>query len=348
MSITPDQLPNQLKKQLAPLYAIVGDELLLAQEAADAIREHARLQGYTERHVFSVEARFDWSNLQRWNHQSSLFGERRLLDVRIPSGKPGKEGGAAIEALCHALPADTITLVTLPRIDRQTQTTKWFKTLEQSGVMIAVDPLERTRLAQWLQQRLGQQGQQVTPDTLQFLLDKVEGNLLAAQQEIKKLALIYPPGQLSFEQIRHAVLDVARYDVFNLAEAMLAADSVRYARILQGLQGEGIPPPLILSTLTEPLRNLLHIHQALKTGKPLAQAFKDAHIWRHQQKTMTSAIKRTSPRLLVQALMHAANIDRIIKGVAPGDSWNELLQLGLLIANGPSFIHQPFAYGRND
>lgn len=348
MSITPDQLPNQLKKQLAPLYTIVGDELLLAQEAADAIREHARLQGYTERHVFSVEARFDWSNLQRWNHQSSLFGERRLLDVRIPSGKPGKEGGAAIEALCHALPADTITLVTLPRIDRQTQTTKWFKTLEQSGVMIAVDPLERTRLAQWLQQRLGQQGQQVTPDTLQFLLDKVEGNLLAAQQEIKKLALIYPPGLLSFEQIRHAVLDVARYDVFNLAEAMLAADSVRYARILQGLQGEGIPPPLILSTLAEPLRNLLHIHQALKTGKPLAQAFKDAHIWRHQQKTMTSAIKRTSPRLLVQALMHAANIDRIIKGVAPGDSWNELLQLGLLIANGPSFIHQPFACGRND
>lgn len=343
MGINSDQLLRQLQKQLAPLYAIVGDERLLAMEAADAIRTHARQRGYTERNILIADHRFDWSNLQRWHNQSSLFGEKRILDLRIPSGKPGKEGGAAIEALCLNTPADTITLVTLPKIDKQAQASTWFKVVEQASVMIAADPISRSRLTPWIQQRLGIQGQHLAPDTLQFLVDKVEGNLLAAQQEIRKLALLYPPGTLSFEQVKDAVLDVARYDVFNLSEAMLLADTVRYSRILAGLQGEGVAPPLILTTLTEPIRTLLLIHQALDAGKPLAQAFKDARVWGHQQKTMAFAVKRLSPRLLQQTLLHAASIDRIIKGVAQGECWNELLRLGLRLTAGPSFAHWQYA-----
>ncbi|MDV6343358.1 DNA polymerase III subunit delta [Nitrosomonas sp. Is37] len=339
MSITSDQLFRQLQKQLMPLYTITGDELLLAMEAADAIRNHARQHDYTERDIFTVDHRFDWSNLQRWKSQSSLFGERRILDLRIPTGKPGKEGSNAIEALCQNQSADTITLIMLPKIDKQTQASKWFKTLEQSSVMVTADPIEYSRLANWIQQRLDIQGQQIAPDTLQFLVNKVEGNLLAAQQEIKKLALLYPSGILSFEQVKDAVLDVARYDVFSLPEAMLTADTVHYTRILEGLQGEGTPPPLILSTLTEPIRTLLLIHQALDAGKPLAQALKDSQVWNQQQKIMTVAVKRLPSRLLLQALLHAASIDRIIKGIAQGDIWNELLQLGLRLTTRQSFMH---------
>jgi DNA polymerase III subunit delta len=340
MGISPDQLYRQLQKQLAPLYTIMGDELLLAMEAADAIRSHARQQDFTVRDVFTADHRFDWSNLQQWSNQSSLFGDKRLLDLRLPSGKPGKEGGAAIEAFCQDLPPDTMTLITLPRIDKQTQASKWFKALEQSSIMIAADPVDRSRLAHWLQQRLDRQGQHVSPDALQFLADKVEGNLLAAQQEIKKLALLFPHGTLSFEQVKNAVLDVARYDVFSLSEAMLLADTARYSRILEGLQGEGTPPPLILSTLTEPIRTLLLIRQALDAGKPLAQALKDSRVWGQQQKTMTLAVKRLPIRLLHQTLLHAAHIDKIIKGVAQGDCWNELRQLGLRLTAGQSFTYE--------
>lgn len=330
---------HQLPKQLKPLYTIVGDELLLAMEAADAIRTQARQQGYNEREIFTVDHRFDWSNLQRWCSQSSLFGERRLLDLRIPTGKPGKEGGSAIEALCQRPPVDTIVLVTLPKIDKQTQTAKWFKALENASVMIAANLVEHTRLANWIQQRLDMQGQQIAADALQLLANKVEGNLLAAQQEIKKLALLYPAGMLSFEQVRNAVLDVARFDVFSLSEAMLAADTVRYIRILEGLQGEGTPPPLILSTLTEPIRTLLLIHQALDAGKSITQALKESRVWHQQQKIMTLAAKRLPPRLLLQAILHAASIDRMIKGVARGDIWDELLQLGLRLTLRQSFMH---------
>lgn len=339
MRINSDQLFRQLPKQLMPLYTITGDELLLALEAADAIRHQARQHGYTERDIFTADHRFDWSKIQCWQSQSSLFGERRILDLRIPTGKPGKEGGNAIEALCQNPSADTITLIMLPKIDKQTQTSKWFKALDHSSVMVTVDPIEHARLANWIQQRLDSQGQQIAPDSLQFLANKVEGNLLAAQQEIKKLALLYPSGMLSFEQVKNAVLNVARYDVFSLPEAMLTADTVRYTRILEGLQGEGTPPPLILSTLTEPIRTLLLIHQALAAGKPLAQTLKDSRVWHQQQKIMTAAVKRLPPRLLLQALLHAASIDKIIKGVAQGDIWDELLQFGLRLTTRQTSMH---------
>lgn len=331
MRIKLEQLAQHLQKQPAPLYTLFGDEPLLLQEAGDQIRSHAIRQGYTERELFVVEQHFDWRELLNEGSNLSLFGERKIIDLRIPSGKPGKEGGKAIEAYCGALPPDTVTLVTLPRIDKQGQATKWFKALESAGAMVPVYAVERGQLPDWIGQRLATQQQKADPAAVQFLADQVEGNLLAAHQEIQKLALLYPSGQLTFAQIKDVVLNVARYDVFQLADAMLAADAVRFSRILNGLQGEGTAPPLILATLAESIRQLIAVQQGLSAGQPTAQLLQSARIWGDRQKLVMAAVKRIKPQLLIQALSHAAAIDRMIKGVAQGDIWDALLQLGMKV-----------------
>ena len=261
MRIAPEQLARHLEKQLAPLYAVSGDELLLAIEAADLIRAKARQGGYIEREIFNVDTHFNWVELERCSNSLSLFGERRIIDLRIPSGKPGNQGSAVLEKYCRALPPDTVTLVTLPRVDQQGAATRWFKALDAAGAVITVYPVERGRLPAWIGQRLAMQGQNADVDTLQFLADKVEGNLLAAYQELKKLALLYPPGMLSFEQVKDAVLDVARYDAFKLSDAMVAGDAARYARILEVLQGEGMALPLVVNTLAGQIRLLVAIRK---------------------------------------------------------------------------------------
>lgn len=335
MRISPEQLSRHLQKQLAPFYTVFGDELLLSIEAADLIRTRARQAGYSEREIFTIDHHFNWADLRQSSSNLSLFGERRIMDIRIPSGKPGMQGGAAIEAYCHSLPPDTVTLVTLPRIDKQGSAAKWFQALEKSSVMIPVSPVERGRLPAWIGQRLEMQEQSAEPETLQFLAGKVEGNLLAAHQELKKLALLYPVGMLSFNQVKDAVLDVARYDVFKLSNAMMAADTVRYTRILEGLQGEGTALPFIVATLAGQIRSLTVILEGRDSGKPLMQLMNQARVWGgDQQKIVESAASRLSMKQLVQALLHIARIDRISKGVAQGDAWDELLQLGLRLAAG--------------
>jgi DNA polymerase III subunit delta len=334
MRINPEQLSRHLQTQLAPLYTVFGDELLLTIEAADLIRTKARQSAYIEREIFTIDHHFNWSDLQQSSSSLSLFGERRIMDIRIPSGKPGIQGSVAIEAYCRSLPPHTLTLVTLPKIDKQGSATKWFRALENAGVMIPVFRVERTHLPAWIAQRLGMQGQKAAPDTLQFLADKMEGNLLAAHQEVKKLALLYPAGALSFNQVKDAVLDVARYDVFKLSNAMMAADTVRYIRILEGLQGEGTALPFIVVTLAGHIRSLITIRKGLDSGKPLTQLMNQARVWGDQQKAVEDAASRLSARQLVRALLHTAKIDRISKGVAKGDAWDELLQLELRFAVG--------------
>jgi DNA polymerase-3 subunit delta len=329
MRIHPDDLGRHLRKQLAPLYTVFGDELLLAIEAADLIRARARDAGYVEREVFNVDHRFNWAELRYRSSSLSLFGERRVMEIRIPSGKPGSQGSEAIQEYCHALPMDTITLVTLPRMDKQSLTAKWFRSLEEAGEMVPVAAVDRGGLPAWISQRLGLQKQNTDSDTLQFIAEKVEGNLLAAHQEMQKLALLYPEGALSFEQVKHAILDVARYDVFKLPEAMIAADMVRYARMLEGLRGEGVALPLVVGTLSTSIRSLLTIRKGVEAGRPLMQVMKQIGAWGNQQKAMEKAATRLSFEQLMEALLHIAKIDRISKGVAKGEAWDELLQLGL-------------------
>lgn len=333
MRISSDQLSARLKQGLAPLYTVFGDAPLLALEAADRIRAEARAQDYAERVVLTAEQHFDWSRLKSEAVSQSLFAARRILELRIPSGKPGVEGGKALQAFCAALPAETLTLVQLPALDWRAQKAAWFEALESAGTSVEAAQVPRAALPRWLAGRLQAQGQQADDAALEFLADRVEGNLLAAHQEIQKLGLVYPAGALSAEQVESAVLDVARYDVFDLGTLLLAGDAAHLARALEGLRAEGAAAPLVLWTLTEEVRALARVVSLMSSGRPLAQALREARVWGPRQK----AIERHAPRLraaqLEAALLHAARIDRMIKGLARGDPWEEFMRLGLRFSN---------------
>lgn len=332
MRLNVDQLAAHLQRGLTPLYLIYGDEPLLALEAADAIRAQARQAGYAEREVFTVEAGFSWQSLLASGNSLSLFATRRIIEIRIPSGKPGTEGGQALQDYSARLPDDTITVVTCPKLDKQAQATKWFKALELAGTAIPVYPVERSRLPQWIGVRLAAQKQRADSAILQFLADRVEGNLLAAHQEIQKLGLLFPEGPLNFDQVREAVLDVSRYDVFNLSDAMLAGDAARLARILEGLKGEGVAPTLALWAMTQEIRTLAKLKLGQCRGAALPQLLRDLRVWESRQSLVQRALGRLSEARVVAGLKQAAALDRMIKGLSRGDVWDELLQLGLKIA----------------
>jgi DNA polymerase-3 subunit delta len=329
MRIDSEQLPQHLKRGLKPLYTVYGEETLLALEAADRIRAHARAEGYGERDVLTVDTGFNWSDLAMSGNSLSLFGSRRLLELRIPTGKPGVQGADAIKRYSTDVPPDTVTLVSLPKLDKTTLASAWFEALDAAGVIVCANLVPAARLPQWLAGRLDLQGQRADPDTLQMLADLVEGNLLAAQQEVLKLALLFPPGPLAAEDVKSAVTDVTRYDVFKLGEALLTADTARFAHMLEGLRAGGVAPPLVLWAIAEELRALWHISGALAAGKPLPTALRDARVWGRRAELMPRAVRDARLPDLEKALLHAADVDRMIKGLARGDVWDELLQLGL-------------------
>jgi DNA polymerase-3 subunit delta len=332
VKISTEQLPQQLKRGLAPLYTVFGGEPLLALEATDRIRAQARDGGHSEREVLTAEQHFDWSQLRISGQSQSLFAARRILELRIPNGKPGVEGGKALQDFCAQLPIDTITLIYLPAIDRRSQKGAWFEALEAAGVMVEAKQVARGALPAWLAGRLKAQEQTADEETLEFVADKVEGNLLAAYQEVQKLALLFPAGKLSFDQVKEAVLDVARFDVFGLGEIVLSGDARHLARVLDGLQGEGAAPPLVLWAITEEIRAVGRVLAGLAAGRPLDSLWREARIWGARQNLMQRHINRFTQPQIEAALLHAAQIDRIIKGLARGDVWDELLQLGLRFA----------------
>lgn len=332
MRIKPEQLVAHLAKDLKPLYCIYGDEPLLVLEAADQIRHAARTRGYGEREIYQVEGRFNWQTLLSAGNNLSLFSDRRLVDIRIPSGKPGLDGGKALQSYCAALPPDTLTLITLPKLDRQATAAKWFSALDSTGVTIAVFPVSNEQLPRWIGERLTQQQQQADTDTLRFLAQKVEGNLLAAQQEIRKLALLFPPGKLDFASVRDAVLDVARYDVFKLADALLTSDVPRLMRMFDGLRNEGEAPTLILWTLTRELRILTKLKTAQNDGMAAARLMREIGVWENRQPLVEKALQRIQLDTLTHSLRQAAAIDRMIKGLVNEDPWLALKQLALNVA----------------
>ena len=337
MQLRADELERHLARGLAALYVIHGDEPLQSLEAADAIRAKARSQGYAEREVLAAERSFDWSQLAASGASLSLFSSKKLIELRIPGGKPGTEGAAAIVQYCAALVADVLTIVSLPKLDRRAQDTAWFKALAQKGVLINTFQVERAQLPQWIAARLARQKQKADREALQFLADSVEGNLLAAHQEIQKLGLLFPPGELAFEAVRGAVLNVARYDAFKLNEAMLAGDTARLARMLDGLKSEGEAPPKLLWVLSEEIRAVAKVQAGMIAGVDPQQLYRNNRIWgtTHQQ-LVADAARRLKAAALAQALRHAARIDRTVKGLARGDVWDELLQLCLRFAREPA------------
>jgi len=336
MRISTEQLPQQLKRGLAPLYTVFGAEPLLALEATDRIRAKARADGHSEREVLTAEQYFDWSQLKMSGQSQSLFAARRILELRIPNGKPGVEGGKALQDFCTQLPLDTLTLIYLPAIDWRGQKASWFAALAAAGVVVEAEQVKRGRLPAWLAGRLKAQEQTAGEDTLEFIADKVEGNLLAAYQEVQKLALLFPAGELSFEQVKDAVLDVARFDVFALGEIVISGDAQHLARVLDGLQGEGAAPPLVLWAITEEIRAVGRVLAGIAAGRPLPQVMRDAHIWGPRQNVIQRNVNRFMSAQIEAALLHAAYIDHVIKGLARGDVWDELLQLGLRFSRKPA------------
>jgi len=328
-----EQLDAHLARELRPLYTIHGDEPLLSLEAVDAIRVRARAGGFSERTVLTAERGFDWGELAASAANLSLFGDRRLIELRLASGKPGADGAAAIERFCRDLPPDTLVIVMLPRLDRAGQSSSWFEALEAKGVVVNVFPVERSRLPEWIAARLARQKQHAKPETLRFLADCVEGNLLAAHQEIQKLALLQPTGELDFDAVREAVMNVARYDAGKLTEAMLSGDRSRLARMLEGLRGEGEAAPRVLWLLAEEIRAVCRVQDGIAAGRPQAEVLREVRVWGDAHQALVGKAARKFPRAaLLAALEHAAAVDRVVKGIVKGDAWDELLQLGLRFA----------------
>ncbi len=343
MQVNAGQLAAHLGKGLRGLYTLHGDEPLLVQEAADAIRQAARQAGFGERSTYTVSgAHFDWSAVLAAGSSLSLFADRQIVEVRIPSGKPGKDGGAALQQLGEQAHAsqDLLTIVLLPRLDRVTRASAWFTALERHGVTVALEPIERAALPQWLAQRLAHQGQRVKPGiegqrSLQFFAERVEGNLLAAHQEIQKLALLHPAGELDFEDIERCVLDVARFDVFKLSEAVLDGQYARVQRMLDGLQAEGQAPVLVHYSLAEDIRALKRVQDALARGQPLPMALREQRIWGTRERLFERALPRLAPPVLSALLRQAHQVDGVVKGLkAPGwpaDPWLALQQLAMAL-----------------
>jgi len=327
MRIKPQELERHLAQGLAPLYVLMGDEPLAQRESLDAIRAAARAAGYDERTRLTVERNFNWQQVATFGQSISLFASRRILEIAVPSGKPGVDGGKALTALAeHAIP-DTVTIVILPKLERDAKNSAWFAALENHGVSLALHEVAPSALPQWIANRLASQGQNTDQETLEFLAHQVEGNLLAAHQEIQKLGLLYPEGTLDGSKVREAVLNVSRYDAFQLGDAVLSGDSEHAVRILHGLREEGAQPVAIMSALAWVLRGLVKVKYAESRGGNLNSAMQQARIYGERQNLVKRALSRLSMRQLEAALQKLAEIDKAAKGLLNQDPWLEISRL---------------------
>ena len=346
MNLSPSQLPEHLKRGIKSLYTLHGDEPLLLQEFADSLRAHARGVGYTERTVHVAQgAHFDWSEVLASGGSLSLFADKQIIEIRIPSGKPGKDGSVALQQIAERAQGDdaTLTLIMLPRLDSMTAKGAWFGALDSFGVTVKFDPIDRRNLPQWISQRLSAQGQRVAAGeegqrTLQFFSDRVEGNLLAAHQEIQKLGLLYGSadgGVLSFEQVENAVLNVARYDVFKLSEAVLGGQAVRVARMLDGLQSEGESEVLVHWAISEDIRSMKRVKDAINAGRPMPMALKENRIWGIKEKLYERVLPSITDTTLANLLTAAHKVDGIVKGLKQPDwplsGWQALHRLAGMV-----------------
>ncbi len=337
MQLHPDKLDQHLEKNLASLYVITSDEHLLLLEATDKIRKTAIVKGIIEREILTTsEKSFKWDDLLASNSVISLFGDKKLIELRIPStGTLKKEGAQALQQYVAELNPDNVTIITLPKLDRTTKNSAWIKSLQEHAIFLEIPVVERSQLGRWIANRLKQQNQNANEESIEFLVNMVEGNLLAAHQEIRKLGLLYPEGTLNFDQIKDAVLNVARYDIFKLNETLLSGDVSRFVRMMEGLKGEGAALPLVLNILSEEIRTLLKLKTAVTHGQSIDILMKNLRIWGSRERLIRNIIPRLSIDTLQKALQQAAQVDKIVKGLRVStlvdDAWDALLQLGLSI-----------------
>jgi DNA polymerase-3 subunit delta len=336
MRIKPEQLSVALQKGLMPVYFITGDEPLQLGEMADAVRKAAKKAGFENREILSAETGFEWNQLAFAADSLSIFADKKIIDLRLPSsGTPGIEGSKALIAYCEHLPEDTLLLITAGKLASGALKTRWLEALEKKGVIIQVWPLEGQDLIRWLQQRLQQRGLIAETEGLRILASRIEGNLLAAAQEIEKLYVLYGTGSLSNQQILDVVADSSRYDVFKLMDSVLSASVNRIFKILSGLRAEGIAAPIVLWALTREARVLIKVQLALAQGQNREVVFKNNQIWDKRKQLVGNALNRLSNSDLNNILVLSAKADRQIKGQQQGDAWETLLAICLMFASAP-------------
>lgn len=327
--LRPDQLNGALRKQLAPVYLISGDEPLLVQESCDQIRQAARKTGFNERELHHAEASFDWDQLLTSANSLSLFAERKIIELRIDNGKPGDKGGKALISYCENPPEDTLLLIVMPKLDGSSQRSKWFKAVEKVATFVQIWPIAPQQLPRWIDQRIQQAGMTASHDAIEMLAARIEGNLLAAAQEIEKLKLLAADGQITAEMIAGSVTDSARYDVFTLIDKALHGDARAAVRTLQGLKGEGTDATVVLWALAREIRTLSQVAHAMQQGQPLDRAAKSAGVWDKRKALVSNALRRLKLSQLQMLLRKANGIDKAIKGLRSADAWDELMDLTL-------------------
>ncbi len=337
MRLRPEQIQAHLGNGLAPVYLVSGEEPFQLEQVSSAIRHKAQELGYTDREVMHVERGFDWQQLSASADALSLFADKRLLELRMPGGKPGDAGSKALQRYCDHPPADTVLLIVAGKLEKAQQNTKWFKALEQNGVVVQVWPVEADKLPQWIKQRMQLRDMQPTPEALAMLAERVEGNLLAADQELEKLRLLSGGGTVDAEQVVAAVSDSARFDVFSLVDTALLGDAARAVRILYGLQAEGVEPVLVLWALGREIRSLSGMSRALQQGQAMSQVLTQYRVWDKRKRAVQAALQRYPLKRWQGLLWQVGEIERVIKGQVTGKPWDELLQLTLKVAGLPLF-----------
>lgn len=329
MPINVEQLTAQLGRGLAPIYFVHGEELLLAEEGCHAIRASAQAQGFHDRQTFTVESGFDWDGFYASTQSLSLFAERRLIELRVPTGKPGEAGTKVLTELAAHPPADTVLLITAGKLDKGVREAKWVKALESSAVTAIAYPLDAAQWPGWIRRRLQARGLKPGPGVVELLARFMEGNLLACAQEIDKLSLQFEAGEIGLDDIEGNLSDNARYNVFALADTALRGDAAAVARILATLRGEGVEPVLILWALAREARELAQMASQVAAGQSPAQVLEARRVWAKRKPLVGAALKRLSPDAAQDLLRHAARADRVLKGRADGDVWQELECLAL-------------------
>jgi DNA polymerase III subunit delta len=333
MKIRPDQLKSHLQHNLRPVYFVSGDESLQLMESTDALRATARAQGYVEREVLEVDAHFDWQQLLDAGNSMSLFADKRILDLRLPSGKPGKQGSDVLQAYAARPADDAVLIISAGKLESAAKNSKWFKSLDNAGVVIQCWPVNVAELPRWIEQRMCDRGMQPAAGATALLAERVEGNMLAAAQEVDKLLLLYGTGNISVQQIMEAVADSARYSVYDLVDAVLAADVARAARMVIGLQAEGEALTLVVWALSREVRGLLEMSES---GLSADAAVIKAGVWENRRALVMRALRRHPAMRWKQFLKRCARLDKMSKGMEPGvksdRAWDELLILVTQIA----------------
>ncbi|MEM0953423.1 MAG: DNA polymerase III subunit delta [Pseudomonadota bacterium] len=336
MRLRPEQLSTHLQRELRSVYLVTGDETLLVQESCDVIRKAARAAGCTEREVFQVDNRFNWDNLVASASEMSLFSDRKIIELHLPSGKPGTDGSKGLLAYLDMASDDNVLLIIAGKIDKQSTNSKWFKALDAAGAVVQIWPVDANQLPRWISQRVESAGMSIDHDALLMLCDRVEGNLLAAVQEVEKLRLLCPEGRITPEAVAESVADNARYNLFGLIDKALLGDTAGALKMLNGLRGEGTEAAIVLWGLAREIRLLLQCQTEIGRGQRQAQVMKANRVWDKRVPIVSAALQRHDSKALGALLQKASSADQSIKGLADGNPWDHLGQLVLQLCMSDS------------